>query len=118
VLSAEYLHHNIHTTSPFLSWVATPMMQATDKYAKMAEEGDAMTPERAAEWIMDGIATRKRKLYPRHAARRFAFNVLFPKFMTRSLSYVFRVYHDDREQFAEFEPDRKLLKRWVKNDPV
>ncbi len=117
-LSAEYLHENVHTTSAYLSWVVTPMMTATDKYADKAKREDIMTPERAAEWLMDGVAQRKRKLFATETLRRFVWSVVFPKFMTRALSVVFQVYHDDREQFPQFEFDRMAFKQVFKTDPI
>ena len=117
-LSAEYLHEGVHTTSAYLSWVVTPMMTATDKYAEKVKRENIMTPERASAWIMDGVAYRKRKLYSATTLRRFMWSTLFPKFMTRSLSYVFQVYHDDRERFANFDIDKATLGRWVKSDPL
>lgn len=117
-LSAEYLHHGVHTTSAYLSWVATPMMTATDKYAEKAKREDIMTPDRAAAWIMDGVAQRKRKLFNGTTMRRFMWSVAFPKFMTRALSVVFQVYHDDREQFPQYELDRVAFKSVFTTDPI
>ena len=115
-LSAEYLHENIHTTSAYLSWVVTPMMTATEKYREKAEKEDVMTPDRAAEWIMDGVALKKRRLQSAEVARRFVWSVLFPTFMTRALSLVYQLYHDDRERFPQFEVDRAVFKRFFKTD--
>jgi short-subunit dehydrogenase len=113
-LAAEYLHHGVRATSAFLPWVKTPMMTATATYRSKAEGADVWTPERAAAWILDGIAERRRHLKTFATTRRFVENQLIPGFMTRALSYVFRVYDEHPERFPELEVDRKLFERWFK----
>jgi NAD(P)-dependent dehydrogenase (short-subunit alcohol dehydrogenase family) len=52
-LAAEHLHDGVRVVNAFLPWVRTPMMDATGKY----EETRAMSPDRAARWMIEGIVT-------------------------------------------------------------
>jgi short-subunit dehydrogenase len=117
-LAAEVLHEGVHVTSVFLPWVATPMMMATEKYREKAARGEAWTPERAAAWIVDGVARRTRHLKSATITRRYVLNQLSPLAMTRALSYVFRLYHEDKARFPELRPDRKLFRRLFPTDLV
>lgn len=118
-LSAEYLHEGVHATNVYLGWVKTPMMTATAKYKDMADDRQGVTsPDEAAAWILDGILARKRHIKSGTTTRRFALNQLSPAFMTRALSYVYRVYHDDADRFPELTVDRALFKRFFKHDLV
>jgi short-subunit dehydrogenase len=118
-LAAEYLHENVHATSVFLGWVKTPMMTATEKYKARAESDDGVTtPEAAAAWILDGIVAKKRHVKTATTTRRFALTQISPLAMTRALSYVYRIYHDQPERFPELTVDRALFKRFFKHDLV
>ncbi len=118
-LAAEYLHENVHATNVYLGWVKTPMMTATEKYKALAESRQGVTtPDEAAAWILDGILAKKRHVKSATTTRRFAVNQISPAFMTRALSYVYRIYHDQPERFPELTVDRVLFKRLFKHDLV
>ena len=112
-LSAEHLHEGVHVMSILLPWVRTAMMDEA-RYSDTA----AMSPERAAAWVLEGIVTRRRRVVNGSFLRRWVINVVAPTFMTRALSIVTRVSADDPEQFPEFEADRALLKRFFKGPLV
>lgn len=112
-LSAEHVHEGVHVMSVLLPWVRTAMMDQ-DRYANTS----AMTAEEAAAWMLDGIVHRKRRVINGTFRRRWAINVLAPKFMTRALSVVHRVYAEDPDEYPEFEADRALLKRFFKGPLV
>ena len=109
VLAAEHLHENVRVTNAYLHWVRTPMMDATGKY----EDTDAMTPEAAAELIVDGIADRKQHVARPTDTRRFALARVHPAGLTRILNVLYRIYADDPGQHPEVALDRVLLERFV-----
>ncbi|MBI2571547.1 MAG: SDR family oxidoreductase [Candidatus Schekmanbacteria bacterium] len=108
-LAAEFLAENIHFGSVYLPFVRTPMMDATGVYEKTR----AMTPETAAEWIMECVAGRKRHVMSFDTRRRWALNGLAPMTLTRILNVLFQIY-DDENPNAAFALDRMLLQRFVK----
>jgi short-subunit dehydrogenase len=112
-LSAEHLHEGVHVMSVLLPWVRTAMMDQ-DRYG----DTKAMTADKAAAWMLDGIVRRKRRVVNGTFRRRWAINVLAPAFMTRALSIVTRVYADEPSEHPEFEADRALLKRFFKGPLV
>ena len=77
------------------------------------DETQAMTPEAAAGWIIDGVTRRERRLMTGETARRWALNGLAPKGITRILNLVYRPYADDEKAYPELAPDRAILKRLI-----
>ncbi len=110
VLAAEHLDEGIHVTAAFLPWVRTAMMDATGKY----EDTRAMSPERAAEWILEGIVERRRYVISPHVTRRFLWNRVVPKTASRVMNVLYRIYADDPEDHPELNLDRALAKKLIK----
>jgi NAD(P)-dependent dehydrogenase (short-subunit alcohol dehydrogenase family) len=109
-LAAEHLHDGIRVLSAFLPWVRTPMMGATGKY----DDTHAMTPERAARWMIEGIVTREQHVLSGDVRRRFMFMAARPESLTRVMNVLYRIYADDPESHPELALDRMILKRFVK----
>ncbi len=109
-LAAEHAHEGIHVANVFLPWVRTPMMDATGAY----EETDAMTPEAACDWILEGIVDKKRLVFDAEIQRRFVLGVVAPAFMVRITNVLSRIYADDPKQHPELDFDRAILKKFVK----
>jgi NAD(P)-dependent dehydrogenase (short-subunit alcohol dehydrogenase family) len=108
-LAAEHLHEGIRVVNAYLSWVRTPMMDATGKY----EETRAMTPDEAARWIARGIAEGTQHVLSSDVRRRFTFARLRPETVTRALNVLYRIYADDPAQHPELALDRAILERFV-----
>ncbi len=109
-LAAEHAHENIHVSNIFLPWVRTPMMDATGHY----EETEAMTPDDACDWILEGIVDRKRLVFNTETQRRFVLAIVAPAFMVRAGNVVDRIYADDPNAHPELEMDRGVFKRFIK----
>ena len=112
-LAAEHLHEGIYFTAAYPGFVRTPMMDATGKY----EDTQAMTPEAAARWIVDGVVQRQRRLATASTTRRWVLNGAAPKFMTRMLNLAYRIYSDD-DAHSEFASDRAMLDRILPGRPL
>lgn len=113
-LAAELVHENIHVTAVFLPFVRTPMMEATGKY----DELKVMSPQAAAQWILDGTARQKNHIASAIAKAGHGWNVLMPKAVTRALSTVSRIYADNPNDFPEFALDRTLARQFYRGQPV
>ncbi len=109
-LAAEHLHENVRVVNAYLPWVRTPMMDATGKY----EETRAMTPEKAARWMVEGIVTGEQHVLSGDVRRRFALSVLRPEGLTRIMNLLYRIYADDPSAYPELALDRAILSRFVK----
>lgn len=112
--AAEFLADNLFATSVYLPLVRTPMITATDTYKDTAH---VMTPEQAADWIIDGILQRKRRVLNGHSTRRFVLNILTPMAMTRILNVLFRIYAEEEDAYPELDIDRTIAKRFIKGKP-
>ncbi len=108
--AAELLVDNIVFTAVYVPWVRTPMMDKSGQFA----ETNAMTPDEAAAWIVDGIVTGKRQLASGVAVSRRVAYGLAPATITRILSVLQRIWADDEKAHPEFAFDRMLLKQVVK----
>lgn len=108
-LAAELVSEGIHCAGIYLPWVRTDMMGDA-----FTENTRVMTPRRAAEWIVDSVADRRRDMVPRVATRRFITNLVAPGLITRLLNVVWRISTDDDGANPEFAPDRELARRFVK----
>jgi NAD(P)-dependent dehydrogenase (short-subunit alcohol dehydrogenase family) len=107
-LAAEHLHDGVRVVNAWLPWVRTPMMDA--KY----DDTRAMTPDRAARWMIEGIVTRKQHVLSSDVRRRFVFAAARPESLTRIMNVLYRIYADDPEAHPELALDRMILKRFVK----
>ncbi len=109
-LAAEFLAEDIHCTGVYLPFVRTPMM-STEVYDDSTK---AMTAEKAALWLMDGVAQRRRHVMNSDTTRRAVINNLAPAFMTRVINVLYRIYGEDEDRHPELAMDRMLLKRFIK----
>jgi NAD(P)-dependent dehydrogenase (short-subunit alcohol dehydrogenase family) len=109
-LAAEHLHEGIRVSNVFLPWVRTPMMDATGKF----EETPAMTPEKAARLVIEGVVLGTQHVLDAEVRRRFVFMSLRPEALTRILNLLYRIDADDPAEHPELELDRTILKRFVK----
>ena len=80
------------------------MMDATGAF----EENDAMSPDDAARWMVDGLVEGKQKLIRGTDKRRYILSTLAPRTLTRLVNVVYRIYADNPEAFPELEMDRAL----------
>jgi len=97
-------------TNAYLSWVRTPMMGATGRY----DDVPAMTPDEAAEMILDGIAHRKQHVMRTEDLRRFALARVHPSGFSRIVNVLYRIYADDPDDHPELALDRAILKKLVR----
>ena len=109
-LAAEHADENIHCTAAYLPFVRTAMMDASGAY----DDTGAMTPERAANWILEGVSKRQRRVIQTSVTRRYVMNQIAPALSSRLLSVVYRIYADNPEDHPEFAVDRGLAKRFIK----
>ncbi len=113
-LAAELLSENIHVTGVFLPWVRTPMIEATGRYKDL----DAMSPQTAAGWIIEGIIHKRRRVIGGPFARRYLLHQTTPKMFSRVINLIYRIYADDPQEHPELELDRALAQRWFKGRPI
>jgi short-subunit dehydrogenase len=111
-LAAEHAADGILVTQAYLHWVRTPMMDAT----KAFEENDAMSPEEAADWMLDGLAERKPKLLRTTDARRYIMNTVAPRTLARLVNVVYRIYSE--EAAPELDLDRTFAKKIFRGRPM
>jgi NAD(P)-dependent dehydrogenase (short-subunit alcohol dehydrogenase family) len=109
-LAAELYDEGITVTNAYLGWVRTPMMEASGKY----EDTQAMSPEAAAEWILEAVARRARRAVTAETTRRFVLHQLVPDTSARLLNVLYRIYADDPDAHPELAFDRTLAKRFIK----
>lgn len=109
-LAAEHLDAGIEFTGVYLPWVRTPMMDATGAF----KETKAMTPAKAALWMLDGMIARRRHVITSEGKRRWVFNGLAPSTLTRIVNLVYRIDSDEPDKHPELALDRTLLKQFVK----
>ncbi|MEZ4426415.1 MAG: SDR family oxidoreductase, partial [Nannocystaceae bacterium] len=109
-LAAEHAHEGIFATDALLSWVRTPMMDATGKY----KDTRAMTPDEAADVILDGVVRRARTVMTGDTRRRWILNALAPVHLTRLANLVYRLYADDPSEHPELALDRSMLAQLIK----
>jgi short-subunit dehydrogenase len=109
-LAAEHAHENIHVLCAYLPFVRTPMMGATGLF----DETSAMTPGRAAEWMIEGIARRERMLAPKAFRSFYATNFFAPRQSTRILNVLYRIWSDTPSEFPELTLERAVLDKTVK----
>ncbi|WP_278315143.1 SDR family NAD(P)-dependent oxidoreductase [Lolliginicoccus levis] len=74
-LGAETRPHGVHISTIGFPLVRTAMIAPTAKYAT----APAISPERAAEWIIDAIRTRPVEVHPRYAHALRAIGALSPR---------------------------------------
>lgn len=114
VIAAEHMHEDVRVLNAYLHWVRTPMMGATGAY----DDVPAMTPETAAESILEAIAHRKQHLLRAEDRRRHALARIHPSGLGRIMNLIARMYAEDPDAHPELALDRKLLKRFVRGPLV
>lgn len=107
-LGVELMAEGIHTCGIYLPWVRTAMMG--DAFA----DTDAMTPRRAAEWVVDGVVERKRMVADFHTKRRSVLNIVAPMTISRLFNVFWRISTDEDGAHPEMKLDRMVTKRFIK----
>ena len=112
VLVSEH-HHELKVSSVYPPLVRTEMASATKEFA---ERTDAMTPDAAAQMILDGIVDdRRRVVTPR--GRVYAFTrMALPMTTVRFLNHLARTYPVGDEP-SEFPAHKALIDRWGRGTP-
>lgn len=113
-LAAEHEADDVRVTQAYLYWVRTPMMDATGAF----EDNEAMTPDEAAEWIIDGIVERKAKLMRATDTRRYLLNTVAPRTLTRLVNLVYRIYADDPSAHPDLTLDRTFAEKIFRGRPM
>jgi NAD(P)-dependent dehydrogenase (short-subunit alcohol dehydrogenase family) len=113
-LAAEHAAEDIQVTQAYLHWVRTPMMEATGQF----EDNPAMTPDEAADWMIDGVVEGKQKLHRATDARRYILNTIAPRAITRIINVVYRIYSDDPSAHPELELDRTFAAKIFRGKPM
>jgi short-subunit dehydrogenase len=108
-LAAEHAHENIHVLCSYLPFVRTPMMGATGLF----DETSAMTPERAAEWMITGVARRERMVAPRSFRAFYMTNFVAPRQSARILNLLYRIWSDTPGEFPELALERAVFEKTV-----
>jgi NAD(P)-dependent dehydrogenase (short-subunit alcohol dehydrogenase family) len=111
-LGVELMTEGIHLCGVYLPWVRTPMM------GEAFADTDAMTPRRAAEWIVDGVVERKRLVADADMIRRSVLNTVAPVALSRLLNVVWRISTDEDGAHPEMQLDRMVAKRFIKGKLV
>jgi short-subunit dehydrogenase len=109
-LAAEHAHENIHVLCAYLPFVRTPMMGATGLF----DETSAMTPERAAEWMIEGVARRERMVAPRAFRGFYMTNFIAPRQSARLLNLLYRIWSDSPSEFPELTLERAIFEKTFK----
>lgn len=107
-LGVELMTEGIHLCGVYLPWVRTPMM------GEAFSDTDAMTPRRAAEWIVDGVVERKRLVADFHMVRRSMLNLAAPTTISRLFNVFWRISTDEDGAHPEMQLDRMVTKRFIK----
>jgi len=102
-LAAELLADGVRFSGVHLPWVRTDMM------GERFQDTRAMTPRKAADWIVDAVVKRRTHVKDGHATRRWIVNAAFPGFMTVMLSLMQKLYGDPA-QFPEYAADRAVMR--------
>jgi len=107
-LGVELMTEGIHLCGVYLPYVRTPMM------GEAFADTDAMTPRRAAEWIVDGVVDRKRSVADFHMIRRSVLNLVAPVTISRLFNVFWRISTDEDGAHPEMQLDRMVTKRFIK----
>jgi NAD(P)-dependent dehydrogenase (short-subunit alcohol dehydrogenase family) len=107
-LGVELMTEGIDLCGVYLPWVRTPMM------GKAFSDTDAMTPRRAAEWIVDGVVERKRLVGDFDMIRRSVLNLVAPVTLSRLINVFWRISTDEDGAHPEMQLDRMVTKRFIK----
>ena len=114
VLASEYTHRGLHVASIYLPLVKTAMMAPTKEYA---DRVDLMSPTKAAQMILDGVAHRKRRvLLP--VGRLFSLaNRLAPGPTSRVLNLLRRTFPVATET-SEFPMEQAIISQAIGGSPI
>ncbi|MDH3622591.1 MAG: SDR family oxidoreductase [Myxococcales bacterium] len=113
-LAAELHHEGIHVSSVYLPLVKTEMAAPTEEFAGRV---DAMTPDRAAIMILDGIVDRKRRVMT-PPGRFFALsNRLTPMATIRVLNLIRRTFPIG-DTPSEFPAEKAFITKAIGGSPI
>ena len=105
--ASEFLHEGLEASSVYLPLVRTPMIAPTKGY----ENTPAITPEKAAEQILNAIANRTRRAAPGWA-KAIGMSWLYNSSgQTRFLNMAMQLASGDPELYPGLELERMLLKK-------
>lgn len=113
-LAAEHAADGIRVTQAYLHFVRTPMMSATREF----DDNEAMTPDAAARWILEGTTHGVAKLVRPTDLRRYVLNQVAPRTISRLVNVVYRLYADEHEGDPELAFDRSLARRFFAGRPM
>lgn len=113
-LAAEIHHDGIHVSSVYLPLVKTEMMAPTEEYAGRV---DAMTPDRAAIMILDGIVDRKRRVMTPQGRVYAISNRLTPMATTRILNLIRRTFPIG-DAPSEFPTEKAFISKAIGGSPI
>ncbi len=112
--AAEFHHEGVHVANIYLPLVRTEMMAPTKDYA---ERKDIMTPERAAQMVLDGVVD-KRRLMMTAEGRFYSISTrVTPKTTTRMLNLLQRIFPAG-DAPTEFPVEKALLNKLLGGSPV
>ncbi len=113
-LAAELHHEGIHVSSVYLPLVRTEMVAPTEEFAGRV---DAMTPDRAAIMVLDGIVDRKRRVMTPQG-RLFALsNRLTPMATIRVLNLIRRTFPTG-DTPSEFPAEKAFITKAIGGSPI
>jgi NAD(P)-dependent dehydrogenase (short-subunit alcohol dehydrogenase family) len=112
--AAEFLSEGLHVTHVFLPWVRTPMVEP----ARAISGRKMLSPEEAAELLVDAMVRRPRTMTPPQAYWTTLARLFLPKASTRILNLLYRLWPDEPGQHAELDPERQLLRQYFKHSPM
>jgi NAD(P)-dependent dehydrogenase (short-subunit alcohol dehydrogenase family) len=113
-LAAELHHEGVHVSSVYLPLVRTEMVAPTEEFAGRV---DAMTPDRAAIMILDGIVDRQRRVMTPQG-RFFALsNRLTPMATIRILNLIRRTFPIG-DTPSEFPAEKAFITKAIGGSPI
>ncbi|MEZ4287735.1 MAG: SDR family oxidoreductase [Polyangiales bacterium] len=113
-LNAEVEHRGVTISSVYLPLVKTEMMAPTKEYEG---RNDIMTPERAAQMIVDGVVDRRRRVLTPVGRFYSVSNRLTPKTTTRVLNILQRTFPPAGEP-SEFPLEKMAIEKAIGGAPI
>lgn len=113
-LVAEYADKNIITTAIKFPLVKTPMITPTAAYA----DAPAASPEAAARMFVNAVVLQPRRVVTGVGKIMGLLTLTAPDFMTQLYNIGYRLWPDNKEDYPEIEPGRKIVKKFIKQSPL
>jgi NAD(P)-dependent dehydrogenase (short-subunit alcohol dehydrogenase family) len=113
-MAAEFADRNIYFTSIKFPMVKTGMLAPTDDYKDMP----AASPEAAAQMFVDAVLNKPRKQMTGLGMTIGIINLIKPNMMTQTYNYFYKIWPDEKEDYPEMKPDRKLVKKVIPTTPI